>query len=694
MTDIDRDKAPPSNSEIGPNRPHRPAGYAVLVPGIIALAGILGWLEALPDGIAFFTGAISIILFPGMALHRLIARPGRAWSLPELVTIWLVGGLAGLSVISFAGILLGLRLSSVLWIMGFFYLALIVAVLVDGARKRSGRISGGRRRPRRPELWALVLIGLSVALAVTPLHTARDNDDWFYLSYITDYLADQPINSQDAMLGPGWPAPARAWYGSWWVTEALLSRATGVPPIPCHQVYLRFLMLPLAVLALFTLTRRIFKTDRAAYLACFLQVVFYLSSAYPTDSAGWGLLSRIAQDKSLAFFVPTMAALAFGLGLLPRSGREPTGGRSYSYLVYVLAVVAASLIHPLGLVWCAIGLVPIALVELLRRRDRVSIKHLILLLVPLIAFGALLSGSREEAAGVLEERGPGSRLEQEERPLWDIYLPGERFTFSAGDRTYELADGRVIAHPLLVTRFPMALLGVILTLVVARKVRLDFAARFLVVLTGSVGVLAFVPGVAGVTAGFINERMLYRLTWLLPWGLVIALFLLQLRLKLRWCWLIAIVLALALARGVPQNYFRTLAAGRIQGRLSPELEETFGALNEEASPRGLVFASPTPSLMLPGVVDEAYPAYVNPAYTTGGKDERIRSPKDLTKLLSNGRLDEVLPVLEDLGCRYILIERSRSLANALRRPGSGLRKVFDNRTYVLYALGGDGNPED
>jgi hypothetical protein len=660
------------------------AGWVTVTLGIVAVAALLGWLERLPDGIAFFLGAISLVLFPGMALDYVTAKDGGERSLPELLTIWSVMGLACLAAISFVGILLGLRLSSLLWIAGAVYLVLLVLVLIGAVRRSKAKPRPIRMAHLRPGVWALVLIALAVALAVTTPYTARDNDDWFYLAYIKDYLGDQPINSHDAMLGPDWPAPARAWYGSWWVTEALLSRATGVPPIACHQTYLRMLLLPLAVLALFTLAKRIFRTDKAAYLACFVQMVFYLSSAYPTDSAGWGLLSRVAQDKSLAFFVPTMAAMSLGLEMLPGSRHEVGGRGGYVYLAYLMAVVAASLIHPLGLIWCAIGLVPIALVELLGRRDKASIRHLVSILIPLAIFGAVLSGAREEAAGVLEERGPGSRAAQEERPLWDIYLPGDGFTFSVGDRMYEPAEGRVIAHPLLVTRFPMALLGVLLTAMVARKARSDFAARFLVTLTGSVALLAYVPGVAGVTAGFINERMLYRLTWLFPWGLVVALFLLQLRLRLRWCWVIAIALALVLARGMPQNYFRILLGGKLLGRMDLELEEVFDALNEELSPKGLVLASPNPSLMLPAAVDDAYPAYVNPAYTVGGKDERIRSARDLTKLLSNGWLDEVLPVIEDLGCRYILLERSRALANSLRSPGHGFRKIFENRTYVLY----------
>jgi hypothetical protein len=90
--------------------------------------------------------------------------------------------------------------------------------------------------------------------------------------------------------------------------------------------------------------------------------------------------------------------------------------------------------------------------------------------------------------------------------------------------------------------------------------------------------------------------------------------------------------------------------------------------------------------MLPAYVSGAYPAYVNPAYTTGGEDERIKSVRQLTRLLSTGWLDEVMPALEDMDCRYILIERSRSLANALRLPDPRFREVFGNTEYVLYEI--------
>jgi hypothetical protein len=667
--------------------PGAPSAVAVLTLGGIALAGLAGFLRGLPAGPAFFASALGLTFFPGMAMHYLVGWPRVGWLVPEKAVLWFVGGLAWLSTLAFLGILLGLRLSWLARLVACSYLALIVVVIVAASgRKRAGPTAGWGVSVRQGP-WPMVLIGLAVALALSSLYTARDNDDWFYLAYIGDYLRDLPLNSQDAFLGPGWAAPARAWYGSWWVTEALMAKAAGVDPIRCHQIYLPLLLIPMAVMTLFTLARRVFETARAAYLACFVQVVFLLSSAYPTDSAGWGLVARIAQDKTLAFFVPATAAQAFGLGLLVPAVREKMGGRAYIYMLYVTSVVAAALIHPLGLVWCAIGLVPIAAAEAGRRRDRASVRNLVLLLIPIMVLAAILSGSSGEAAGVLEERGSGAgRMGEGDRAFRDFYLPGQRFGFAAGDRLYEIPGAGVIAHPLLVTRYPLALLGLVLTIAVARRARSSFGARYLVVLTASVGILAFLPGAAAVTTRFINERMLYRLVWLFPWGFIIAMFLVDLRIKLRWAWLIAIALALAMARGVPQNYFRVLMGGKLQGRVGPELEEVYTALRMEPTPRGVVLASQTPSLMLPASVDAAYPAYVSPAYTTGGQDERIRSAREVTGILANGRLDEVLPVLDGLGCRYVLLERTRPLANALRRPPPHFRKVFENRTYVLYAI--------
>jgi hypothetical protein len=164
------------------------------------------------------------------------------------------------------------------------------------------------------------------------------------------------------------------------------------------------------------------------------------------------------------------------------------------------------------------------------------------------------------------------------------------------------------------------------------------------------------------------------------------MFLVRLRLRLRWAWLIALLLSLAVARGLPHNYLLALRGRGLQGRMSPELEEVYDALRAEPSPRGIVLTSPVPSLMLPAAVEAAYPAYVNPAYTAGGEGERIRSARDLTDLLSNGWLDEVLPVIDELGCSYVLIERTRPLANTLRRPHPRFRKVFENKAYVLYEV--------
>jgi hypothetical protein len=659
-------------------------GWVILILGLAALGGILGVFRSLPHWVGFFASSIPILLFPGMVLVR-VAFPvvAERKSLLERLALWFACGLACLVFIGFIGILFRLRLSSLVIILLFFNIALLVLLVVRGLSRRSTFAGAGAGGARRSTVVAIVLIVASVALSLVTLYTARDNDDWFYLAYIRDYLDNEPINSWDAMLGPGWPAPARTWYGAWWVTEAMLIKVAGADPIQAHQAFLPLLIFPFAVFSLFTLARRIFQSEKVAYLACFLQMLFYLTSAYPFDSAGWALFSRTPEDKSLAFLVPVMVSIALGHRLV--SGDDLRGSRKGQYAAYFLVTAGACLVHPLAIAWCGIGLIPFALVEAVRRRDLAAIKPLILLVIPLVIFGAALYGASGEAMHVLEGWEPGPHLGKGKEALIEIYLPGGRFSFSAGDRVYTVSENIRIAHPLLVTRYPLALAGLVLTMVAAAKSRASSSARYLVTLTVSVLLVAFTPGIAGLTASVINERMLYRLSWLFPWGMTVAFFLVGLKMRLRWSWLVAVVLTLALCRGGPQNYFRSLGAGRQQGRSNAELLEVLQALAREPSPKGVVLASSIPSLMMPALVSGAYPAYVNPAYSTGGREARITSSKALREMLQSSPQDsEFMTELERLGCRYILIEMTRSLANALRRSDSGFQLIFKNRTYCLY----------
>jgi len=423
-------------------------------------------------------------------------------------------------------------------ILAVVYACLLVLVVVrpSGASTGAGvgRLSAGK-------IGVIVLLAGAIALSATTVTGPRDSDDWYYLAYIGNYVRGEAVNSTDPLLGPQWPAPARAWYGSWWVGEAMICRASGLDPISCHQIYLPLVMFPFAIFACFTLARQIFRSEGAAYLACFLQVLFYLSSVYPSDSAGWALFVRIVQDKSLA--------------------------SRATYFLYSLGVLTAGLVHPMGVVWCAVAVIPFAAVQVVfdRRRERTTLALFGLLLIPLLVTALVLTPGRE-AASLLEQPVLAAREGKGSEALFEPYLPGGRETFKSGDRVLAVGKSLWMGHPVLVTRYPLALLGLLLTIPMALWIRKSITSRYLLVLTLAVLLFAFTPGLAQITSAIVTRKMLYRLSWLFPWGFTIAFLLTRKRPGFRWGWVIAILLALALCKGNPANYTGILRRSALVGR--------------------------------------------------------------------------------------------------------------------------------
>jgi hypothetical protein len=662
-----------------------PAAIATVALGLLAISATLGAFAGLPPAAAFFLSVVPVALFPGAVLYSALRPEGEdGATFAEGLTVAFVCGLALLLLLGFAGIVFRLRLNTLAVALTVIFAALVALLILRQILAGRDPVYPGGFSGNRAAV--IILVALAVLLAAATLWSPRDMDDWFYLAYISDYVEGQPINSTDALMGPEWSSPPRVWFGAWWVAEALFSHMSGVHPVDCHQVYLPLLIFPFAVLGVFALARQIFGSVKVAYLACFLQVLFYLSSACPSDSAGWALFARTAQDKSLAFLIPTVVASALGLKFLRRSYTRPEGPGRRLYALYFISAVAAGLVHPMGLVWCAVVLLPFALVELLRDRRRRPATALALLLVPLVLCGLMLQPGAG-ATSLLEDIAPGPHEGRGLATVIAPHVPGGQTRPVAGDRILGLGAGIYIAHPLLVTRYPMAVAGLVLTFFMLPWWRESRTARLLMVLTGSVLVLAYVPGIAGFAAGIMTRKMLYRLTWLLPWGFTIAFFLSRLGRRMIWGWVIAIVVMLALCRGNPQNYFSLMAAMREGARPSPEFVEAALALNSEPAPRGIVLAPTNTGMMIPAYVSAAYPAFVSPAYSTIYRSERARTPRDMRKILGEGFAGEDFAgILDDLGCRYIFVRVTSSMATGLRTREAEYRPVFSNSEYGIWKV--------
>jgi hypothetical protein len=670
----------------------KPALIAMATLGALAVAALLGAFAGLPAALSVIICALAVTLFPGIILGSALWSEGaNSRTLPEQIAVSFACGLAVLTLLSFTGIVFRLRLYSLTLALTILCAALLIFIIVNLA-SAGGAGGGGRGAGNR--VGVIILLAAAVALALATLWTPRDMDDWFYTAYISDYVEGRPVNTADALMGPPWESPPRAWFGAWWVAEALLSSISGVHPADFHQTYIPLVIFPFAILGIFTLARHVFRRERIAYLACLLQVVLFLSSAYPSDTAGWALFARTAQDKSFAFLFPAMVAASLGLRLVrPSHPNEDAPGRRF-YLLYSLAVVTAGLVHPMGLVWSAVMVVPFAFVEFLRHRRRRSAMVVLLLLIPFLVCGLMLRPGAG-ATSLLQDVAPGPHEGRGLSTLFAPYLPGDPVRTEAGDRILSLNENTYIAHPLLVTRYPLAMAGLVLTFFALRWWKWSRSARFLVVLTAGVLVLAYVPGIAGLASGLITRKMLYRLTWLLPFGFTVAFFLTHVGLRLRWAYVIVLAIIFALCRGNPRDYFEMMARTRQTNRPDPDLIEVAHALAKEPAPRGVVLSPAIAGLMICTYVSEAYPAFVSPAYSTAYRHERIRTPRGIREFLATGYLDEdFMEVLYDMECRYILVRATSPLARNLESREAGFRQVYANRVYGLWEVPPRNGPPD
>lgn len=700
---------------------------AALILGIVAVLAIAGALRPMPPYLAFFVGSLAIFLFPGSALAACDPRTSRSLSLPETLALWFALGVGALSVTGLVGLTLKTTVSRLSLALAVVFGCLVL--LVAASLVSRWKASAPRTLPDIGRIACIFILALAVICGLVTLLTPRDVDDWYYLAHIRDFVSDHSIRSEDAILDAGHAASPRIWYASWWVAEAIVSRASGVDPVTTHQVYLPLLIAPFTVLAAFMLARQIFRDRKAAMIGASLQVLFYLSSAYPYNSAGWLVFCRISQDKAVACFLMAPVAVALGLRFLRERGVYPAhelNGDAHtasspwrSFGLYLSALVSALLVHPLSIVWTGVSLVPFALVETLRCRSRATSYALLALVLPLITSGVFLAAgmgdvsseletkaarqtqdlrqspesgepapfknmrSQRETAPNREQPAAGDRAAGDRERIFSLYFPGQQLPWASEEGALSTVLRRqaepIAASPLYVTRYPLALLGLILTFLLLCYVRRDPAARILFATTIAVLILAFVPLGAALTAKALTWKLVYRLAWVLPWGFTTGFFIARIRLRRVPPWIFAVVLALALARGNPANYVKVLRQWNPMLRPDREAADVLGVLAREPAPQGVVIASAGTTRMIPAFVADAYPAsYRGSGTITRAELEWITASTQLSA--------EVTAKIAKSGARYVLIEKSAPLSRALAGGASGFRVIHDNSRYELWRI--------
>jgi len=118
----------------------KPPPLIVVFIGIVAIAGMLGALTALPQPFGFYLVAISSLVFPGLAVW-LIRQPGNDSSI-EGASIFLALGLCLWLLVSMVGLMLKLRLVWVIVGMLLITGGLVLGVVIEVVRVGDSGLPG------------------------------------------------------------------------------------------------------------------------------------------------------------------------------------------------------------------------------------------------------------------------------------------------------------------------------------------------------------------------------------------------------------------------------------------------------------------------------------------------------------------------------------------------------------------------
>ena len=133
-------------------------------------------------------------------------------------------------------------------------------------------------------------------------------------------------------------------FNGWIVVETLLADNAGVEPFDLLINYLPPIMTLLAVAAMFTLAKGLFRSTRMALLAALFVLAYGALDLGAHESYGRNIFLRIGEDKMVASFI----LLPVGLLLGARFMAEPS--RS-AYLALLLVIVALFVTHPMALMF-------------------------------------------------------------------------------------------------------------------------------------------------------------------------------------------------------------------------------------------------------------------------------------------------------------------------------------------------------
>ena len=344
----------------------------------------------------------------------------------------------------------------------------------------------------------LLMIGIPLlAIATSPWwvgdSVSRDFDDWVYMSYVTEYIGSDALDASKPFLDTRPGQFGRMQFNGWVVMETLLAENAGVEPFDLLINYLPPIMTLLAVAAMFTLAKGLFRSTQIALLAALFVLAYGALDLGAHESYGRNVFLRIGEDKMVASFILLPLGLLLGAKFMAEPNRA-------AYLTLLLVIVALFVTHPLALIFLGVAMASLAVLRALVERTAAVARTGALVSLPWVLL----------AIGFYRWSGDGGHR---------VLLTNE--PFRRAFHMIDVTDGLVIgSYHLFLHPFLMA--AVLLAIPVWLVSRRNVGNQMPLALVLGVLTFTFVPYLATEVAAAVNEEAVYRLHWLLPVPLILA----------------------------------------------------------------------------------------------------------------------------------------------------------------------------
>lgn len=530
----------------------------------LLLAGMFGLPAALPLQTAGWVSFIVLLIVPGYFLTAAVTArlnldglERAAIALPIGIALLAVPGIYSLTLHKTKDVLL------VGWqIMAG--LSLVVFVFVRHVRPVGERFAGAPWKANELLLAAL-LVGAFIYAYPTLATPTMDGDLFTFMAGVSDARMGKPFNLTEPLFGSGLGVFVRSYFNQFPVIWILWSELAHQTPVDLTANVSRPILALWTLLAAYTLGKAAGNGSRSFGLfVAAVQMLLYLAAPFlRADSVAAFFFQRTNADKYTISV--TMLPVIFALTIrFLRDRRLAALGAA------ALAAFAVSAIHPLIAAMLAMGLAAFGGLHLLlnlrsrRAYGRVfslGVLAVIAMVLPVILL--VLSRSELPLAPTFPRSFNGWQVGIEQIPALPFVRVPNLDWYGPLPELPELqaTDANTDANPFLVWRYafnmrrsrliitdlhryisdpaiilePPYLLALLILPFLLKGIRTNIAAQFVVSTSLAVLFAMYNPLVTPIIGRLVVPWLLWRLVWLLPYALVIAMGLARLvELAARW----------------------------------------------------------------------------------------------------------------------------------------------------------------